>query len=144
MKLGSLYRGPSDAPLSHRIRNLPSAVQNGNSNSNSNSQSSAVSQELKDEIQVRLFLTQWYWFLVMVFSILVKAPSHPYWIKVFRSKITFLEILIFNNKLERYGYSKQILNTTWKYCLVIILTTHFSDDKWQYRLDEEIKLLVIV
>ncbi len=24
VKLGSLYRGPQDAPLSHRIRNLPS------------------------------------------------------------------------------------------------------------------------
>ena len=25
VKLGSLYRGPQDAPLSHRIRNIPTA-----------------------------------------------------------------------------------------------------------------------
>ena len=44
VKLGSLYRGPSDAPMSHRIRNLqPSA------NSNNDS---PLSKELKDEIQV--------------------------------------------------------------------------------------------
>ena len=53
VKLGSLYRGPSDAPLSHRIRNLPSSVNNSNINSAStNSTPNPVSQELKDEIQV--------------------------------------------------------------------------------------------
>ena len=46
VKLGSLYRGPSDAPMSHRIRNLPPSA-----NSNKDS---PVSQELKDEIQVRI------------------------------------------------------------------------------------------
>lgn len=47
VKLGSLYRGPSDAPLSHRIRNLPS------SGGNNNAASSVIPQELKEEIQVR-------------------------------------------------------------------------------------------
>ena len=47
VKLGSLYRGPSDAPLSHRIRNLPST----NTKSNTNNLN-PVPQELKDEIQV--------------------------------------------------------------------------------------------
>ena len=52
VKLGSLYRGPSDAPLSHRIRNLPSAS-NANVNSKSNTNTpNPVPQELKDEIQV--------------------------------------------------------------------------------------------
>ena len=56
VKLGSLYRGPSDAPLSHRIRNLPSASSNANVNfkSNTNSTPNPVPQELKDEIQVSL------------------------------------------------------------------------------------------
>ena len=55
VKLGSLYRGPSDAPLSHRIRNLPSSVNNSNINSAStNSTPNPVSQELKDEIQVSI------------------------------------------------------------------------------------------
>lgn len=48
VKLGSLYRGPSDAPLSHRIRNLPSS---GTSNN-----PSVISQELKEEIQVNQIL----------------------------------------------------------------------------------------
>ena len=54
VKLGSLYRGPSDAPLSHRIRNLPSASSNANVNSKSNTNTTPnpVPQELKDEIQV--------------------------------------------------------------------------------------------
>ena len=53
VKLGSLYRGPSDAPLSHRIRNLPSASNaNVNSKSNTNTTPNPVPQELKDEIQV--------------------------------------------------------------------------------------------
>ena len=55
VKLGSLYRGPSDAPLSHRIRNLPSSVNNSNINSvSTNSTPNPVSQELKDEIQVSI------------------------------------------------------------------------------------------
>ena len=53
VKLGSLYRGPSDAPLSHRIRNLPSSgSQNGSQTISKSVSTSAVSQELKDEIQV--------------------------------------------------------------------------------------------
>lgn len=31
VKLGSLYRGPQDAPLSHRIRNVPASATNANS-----------------------------------------------------------------------------------------------------------------
>ena len=48
VKLGSLYRGPADGIMSHRIRNLPSsgnATSNGSPNTN-------VSKQNKDEIQV--------------------------------------------------------------------------------------------
>ena len=51
VKLGSLYRGPSDAPLSHRIRNLPAST-NGNKAAAADSHAAVVSKELKDEIQV--------------------------------------------------------------------------------------------
>ena len=51
VKLGSLYRGPSDAPMSHRIRNLPSS--SSKNSSSSAAAATSVPQYLKDEIQVR-------------------------------------------------------------------------------------------
>ena len=61
VKLGSLYRGPQDAPLSHRIRNIPTApVSNFNSNHSSNRQHSNSSREQlskyqRAEVQVSCF-----------------------------------------------------------------------------------------
>ena len=40
VKLGSLYRGPQDAPLSHRIRNIPTAPNLPPNSSNFNANSS--------------------------------------------------------------------------------------------------------
>ncbi len=64
VKLGSLYRGPADAPMSHRIRNLPSnggtpaatptVASNGIKN-NQGDNSSVVSKATKDEIQVKIY-----------------------------------------------------------------------------------------
>ena len=63
VKLGSLYRGPQDAPLSHRIRNIPTAPSISSNNTNFNAisynngphQSSTreqLSKYQKNEIQV--------------------------------------------------------------------------------------------
>jgi hypothetical protein len=65
VKLGSLYRGPEDAPMSHRIRNLPSASFNNNNNNYNNnnknnnhsiSNNASISKELRDEIQVKIII----------------------------------------------------------------------------------------
>ena len=63
VKLGSLYRGPQDAPLSHRIRNIPTTPSISSNNTNFNAisynngphQSSTreqLSKYQKNEIQV--------------------------------------------------------------------------------------------
>lgn len=61
VKLGSLYRGPQDAPLSHRIRNLPSKVETVQTNPLANTaamsrallQDEEAMQQRKADIQVR-------------------------------------------------------------------------------------------
>ena len=64
VKLGSLYRGPQDAPMSYRIRNIPTApassiVNNSKCNSNSSlsvshqiSSREQHSKHRRDDIQV--------------------------------------------------------------------------------------------
>lgn len=67
VKLGSLYRGPQDAPLSHRIRNIPTAPtltansSNFNANSafnalNQNTSREQLSKHRRNEIQVGNFV----------------------------------------------------------------------------------------
>ena len=52
VKLGSLYRGPQDAPLSHRIRNIPTApVSNFNSNRQSHMHHQNPSREQLSKLQ---------------------------------------------------------------------------------------------
>ena len=65
VKLGSLYRGPQDAPLSHRIRNIPTAPNGSNLNANSsfagsqqNFSHEQLSKHRRNEIQVRVFCFQ--------------------------------------------------------------------------------------
>ena len=49
VKLGSLYRGPQDAPLSHRIRNLPSKTADGGSGSSSSVDGGQQQQQHQDK-----------------------------------------------------------------------------------------------
>ena len=52
VKLGSLYRGPQDAPLSHRIRNIPTTpASNFNSNHPSSRQHQNPSREQLSKFQ---------------------------------------------------------------------------------------------